>query len=228
MMTFSLAAAGNPGRSLSLVKFVLPLDRDAFNLPRALAAIDAICHRGALAHEVVAVDDASPDGTATEARRFAHFMPLWLIQHTRPLGRAVAFRTGVEAACRDACDEDLLVPIDPGRWPDAGAALNAIVAARSGWDAVLTSAGRGTGRRRGSPIPPPLAVYRMGLVKRHLTPFLETPPGDDSEAVHQLDRYFLAAGITFFRLPAPLPAQPALRTAPDDPVSPIPFLGRAS
>jgi hypothetical protein len=227
MMTLSLAA-GNGGRSLSLVKFVLPLECDAFNLPRALAAIDAICHRGALAHEVVAVDDATPDGTAAEARRFAHFMPLWLIQHTRSMGRAVAFRTGVEAACRDACDEDLLVPIDPRRWPDAGAALNAIVAARSGWDAVLTSAGRGAGRRRGSTAPALLAVYRMGLVKRHLASFLETSPGDDSEAVHQLDRYFLAAGITFFRLPAPLPAQPALRTSPDAPVAAGPLFGRAS
>lgn len=207
MMTLSLSPAAASGTSLILVKFILPLDHDAFVLPRALAAIDAICYRGALAHEVVAVDDASRDGTATEARRFAHFMPVWLIQHGRALGRAAAFRTGIEAACRDACDDDLLVPIDPRSWPAPEAALRAIAAARTGWDAVLAPAGRGGGRPRRAP--EQLSVYRARLVKQHLPAYLETAPGDDLEAVHELDRYLLSVGIPFHRLPSAPLADPA-------------------
>src|ERR1700736_1867376 len=107
MMNLSLGFLPANDRSLTLVKFLLPIDHDALALPATLGLIDSLCHRGALAHEVVAVDDASRDGTAPEARRFAQLMPLWLIQHGRPMGRAMAFRTALEAACRDAAEDDL-------------------------------------------------------------------------------------------------------------------------
>src|SRR3954470_8463248 len=124
MINFSPYSADATETSQSLVKFLLPLDHDARSLPRTLTLIDAVCHRGALAHEVVAVDDASSDETAAEARRFAHVMPVWLIRHRQPMGRRAAFRTAVEAACRDAADDDLLVPIDPRRRPDPMALLS--------------------------------------------------------------------------------------------------------
>jgi hypothetical protein len=202
MINFSTSSAGTTARPLSFVKFVLPLDHDAFTLSRALACIDGICHRGALAHEIVAVDDASRDGTAAEARRFSHFMPLWLIQHCQPMGRAMAFRTGLEAACSDACDEDLIVPIDPRRWPDPAAALNAILAARFGWDAIRAPAAPRHGRSREEVQELELSVYRAGLIKRHLQRFLETPPGHNEAAIHQLDQYLLSVGVPFHRLPA--------------------------
>jgi hypothetical protein len=209
MINFSISSAGTTARPLSLVKFVLPLDNDALTLSRALACIDGICHRGALAHEIVAVDDASQDGTAAEARRFSHFMPLWLIQHRQPMGRALAFRTALEAACSDACDEDLIVPIDPRHWPDPAAALNAILTARYGWDAISAPAAPRHGRGRGEETVE-LSVYRACLVKRHLQRFLEMPPGRDEAAVRQFDQYLLSAGVTFHRLPA-LPSRTTVR-----------------
>src|SRR5260370_16137889 len=117
MMNLSLCSPVAIDIALSLVKFLLPLDHDALALPGTLGLIDNLCYRGALAHEVVAVDDASRDATSAEARRFAHFMPVWLIQHSPPMGRAIAFRTAVEAACREASDDDLFRPIGPRRRP---------------------------------------------------------------------------------------------------------------
>ena len=98
MMNLSPGSLPVNDSSLTLVKFLLPLDHDVLALPATLGLIDSLCHRGALAHEVVAVDDASRDGTAAEARRFAHVMPLWLIQHGKSMGRAMAFRTALAAA----------------------------------------------------------------------------------------------------------------------------------
>lgn len=203
MINFSPVTSDATGTSLSLVKFLLPLDHDALSLPATLTLIDAVCHRGALAHEVVAVDDASGDGTAAEARRFAHVMPLWLIRHRAPMGRGIAFRSAVEAACRDACDEDLLVPIDPRHRPDPAALLSAIRAAREGSSAVLVPSGRVFGRDQAKPDPDEVAVYRAGLIKNHLERFLATAATDDADAVRQLEEYFLSVGVQFCRLPAP-------------------------
>ena len=200
--------------SLTLVKFLLPLDRDILALPATLGLIDSLCHRGALAHEVVAVDDASGDGTATEARRFAHLMPLWLIQHGKPMGRAMAFRTALEAACRDTAEDDLLVPIDPRHRPEVEATLDAITAARAGWDAVVAPSGRDSWRGRLEQVPEHVAVYRAGLIKRHLAGFLETAPAADAEAVRQLEQYLCLLGVRFHRLPALAPRRPVLHGLP--------------
>ena len=203
MMNLSPGSLPVNDSSLTLVKFLLPLDHDVLALPATLGLIDSLCHRGALAHEVVAVDDASRDGTAAEARRFAHVMPLWLIQHGKPMGRAMAFRTALEAACRDVGDNDLLLPIDPRRRPDLQAALNAIIAARAGRDAVLSPSGRESWRGRLERRPEQVAVYRAGLIQRHLAGFMETAPPEDAEAVRQLGPYLLSVGVRFHRLPAP-------------------------
>ena len=53
MINFSLCTADATDTPLTLVKFLLPLDHDALSLPATLTLIDAVCHRGALAHEVV-------------------------------------------------------------------------------------------------------------------------------------------------------------------------------
>jgi hypothetical protein len=218
MMNFPLCTAGATDTPLSLVKFLLPLDHDALALPSALTVIDSVCHRGALAHEVVAVDDASGDSTAAEARRFAHVMPLWLIQHGRPLGRSAAFRTAVEAACRDASDDDLLIPIDPRRRPDAPAILAGIEAAREGWSAVVSPVTRTSRRGEIEPMPVEVVVYHAGLIKRHLHRFLATSPTTDAEAPRQLERYLLAKGVHFHRLstaaPSNLVLHPSLGTVP--------------
>ena len=163
------------------------------------------------------MDDASRDATAAEARRFAHFMPLWLIQHGRPLGRSAAFRTAVEAACRDAGDDDLLVPIDPHRRPDVEAILTGIAAAREGWSAVVSPVKRVTGRSPNGDAPEEVVVYRAGLIKRHLRRFLESNPLPDSEASRQLENYLLTKGLTFHRVPTAMPRRlvlyPSLATA---------------
>ena len=74
-------------------------------------------------------DELYVEKVTAEARRYAHFMPLWLIPHNSPRGRAMAFRTSLEAACRDIGENDLLVPIDPRRCVEPYTALQAIAAA---------------------------------------------------------------------------------------------------
>ncbi len=204
--------------SLSLVKFLLPLANDALALPLTLGLIDTVCHRGSLAHEVVAVDDASADGTAAVARRFAHLMPLWLIQHSRAMGRSLAFRTALEAACRDAGDADLLLPIDPRRRPEPGIVLEVITAARAGWDAVSAPSGRESWRSRIEHTVEQVTVYRAGLIRAHLAGFLETPPCGDAEALRQLEQYLRAVGVTYHSLTAAPPARPELRPVPGRPL----------
>ncbi len=208
--TVSPSPTEKSGSCLGMVKFLLPLSQDVSLLPTALKAIDTICHLEALAHEIVAVDDASDDGTAREARRYAHFMPLWLIQHGAPRGKDMAFRTAVEAACRDVGEHDLLVPIDPCCCPDPRIVQRAIRAARCGWDAVQTLPARENGSSgqhwRGERV----TVYRAGMVTRHLSGFLASPPTPDTDALRQLERYLLIAGVSFYRLPPPL----VLKTAP--------------
>jgi len=188
----------------SMVKFLLPLAQDASHLSCALGAIDTICHLGCLAHEIVAVDDASSDGTAAEARRYAHFMPLWLIPHSVPRGRAMAFRSALEAACQDLGGADLLVPIDPRRCVDPSIALRAIAAAHDVCDAVSASAPIAD-RDRGMEAPAQdLIVYGGRLMRQHLAGFLETAPSDNADPFGELQRYLQSEGVLFQRLPAPL------------------------
>jgi glycosyltransferase involved in cell wall biosynthesis len=221
------ASLEETGGCLGLVKFLLPLSQDVRTLPTALAAIDTICHLEALAHEVVVVDDASRDGTVEEARRFAHFLPLWLIQHREPRGRAMAFRTAVEAACRDMGDADLLMPIDPARCPDPQTAIRAIRAARGGWDAVFATARRQMedGLRALETVP--ISVYRARLVRRHLGGFLESPPADDTDAMRQLDRFLLLSGVPIHRLLPPSPEVAFGSPNPDGSTSAVPLTARA-
>ena len=188
----------------SLLKFLLPLSQDVSHLSCSLGAIDTICHLGCLAHEIVAVDDASSDGTAAEARRYAHFMPLWLIPHSSPQGRATAFRTSLEAACRDIGDNDLLVPIDPRRCVDPYTALRAIAAARAGSEAVIACGAPAAGDRGGVAPVQDLAVYRARLIEQHLADFLEFAPTDSADPFSQLQRYLQFEGVHFQRLPAPI------------------------
>jgi glycosyltransferase involved in cell wall biosynthesis len=226
LMAFPFAPMTALDSQLSLIKFLVPLSQDVTCLPRCLGAIDTICHLGCLAHEIVAVDDASADGTAAEARRYAHFMPLWLIQHRQPMGRAVAFRTGVEAACRDVSDSDLLVPIDPTRRLDAQTVLRAIAAARAGWDAVLAPAPSALRADGGERDLQNVTVYRAGLVKEHLDGFLSTLPTSDSAAMGQLDRYLRSLGVPFHRLAARR-LDMMTRGIPVEPFSPLlPLVGR--
>jgi hypothetical protein len=197
---------------LTLVKFLVPLENDAPALPATLGLIDTICHRGALAHEIVAVDDASRDDTAAVARRYTHFMPLWLIQHGNPLGRAAAFRTALEAACRDAAEEDLLVAIDPRCRPDPASVLGAVTAARSGWRAVLAPAGLSIWSEMRRPNTGTVAVYQAGLIRRNLSGFRETQPRGDEQPASELERYLASRGVSFLRLPPPQPRPAAPRT----------------
>jgi hypothetical protein len=214
MINLSPGSTSAEDASLSLVKFLLPLNNDALALPLTLGLIDSVCHRGALAHEVVAVDDASTDGTAAEARRFAHLMPLWLIQHSRAMGCSLAFRTALEAACRDTCDDDLLVPIDPRRRPDPQVVLDLITAARAGCEAVSAPSGRESWRSRVEHTSGQMTVYRAALIRKHLAAFLETPPRGDVDALRQLEQYLRSVGVSFHVLPTPSPRLPVLQPLP--------------
>jgi hypothetical protein len=226
LMTSPFAPVTVLDSQLSLIKFLLPLSQDVTHLPRCLGAIDTICHLGCLAHEIVAVDDASADGTAAEARRYAHFMPLWLIQHRQPMGRSVAFRTTVEAACRDISDDDLLVPIDPTRRLDAQTVLRAIAAVRAGWDAVVAPVRTGMRGDCGDSGLQNVTAFRAGLVKEHLAGFLATLPAEDSVAMSQLDRYLRSLGVPFHRLAARR-LEMMTRGIPVEPISPLrPLVGR--
>jgi dolichol-phosphate mannosyltransferase len=80
------------------LSIVIPVRNEAENIAPLVAEIRAALD-GALAYEIVYVDDGSSDGTAAAVASLAvAFPPLRLIRHKRSCGQSAAIRTGVKAA----------------------------------------------------------------------------------------------------------------------------------
>ena len=74
---------------------VVPAYQAAATLDLALASVAG---QEQPAYDVVLVDDASTDGTADLAARWAATLPLRIVRHDRNRGQAAALRSGIEAA----------------------------------------------------------------------------------------------------------------------------------
>jgi dolichol-phosphate mannosyltransferase len=80
------------------LSIVIPVRNEAENIAPLVAEIRAALD-GAVAYEIVYVDDGSGDGTAAAiAGLAAGFAGLRLIRHDRSYGQSAAIRTGVKAA----------------------------------------------------------------------------------------------------------------------------------
>jgi dolichol-phosphate mannosyltransferase len=80
------------------LSIVIPVRNEAANIAPLVAEIRAALD-GAVAYEIVYVDDGSSDGTAAEIGRLAaSFGALRLLRHAQGAGQSAAIRTGVKAA----------------------------------------------------------------------------------------------------------------------------------
>ncbi len=79
-----------------LLSVVIPVRNEAPNIAPLVAEIEAAL--GAIAHEIVYVDDGSSDGTAAALRAAAVGAPLRHLRHRVSCGQSAAIVTGVKAA----------------------------------------------------------------------------------------------------------------------------------
>ncbi|MBI2932247.1 MAG: glycosyltransferase family 2 protein [Planctomycetes bacterium] len=109
---------------------VLPTYNEAGNLPALVARIAEVIPQA----EILVVDDASPDGTASVARGLARRYPVRTVERSRERGLATAVLRGLAEASSGVCvvmDADLSHP------PEAIPAL--IEAVRAGADIAVGS-----------------------------------------------------------------------------------------
>lgn len=93
------AAAGAGARPCPALSVVIPVCNEADNVAALLGEIDAAL-AGALAYEIIVVDDGSEDDTLARLRAHAAtgHSPLRVLRHTRNAGQSAALRSGVRAA----------------------------------------------------------------------------------------------------------------------------------
>jgi dolichol-phosphate mannosyltransferase len=94
---------------------VLPAFNEAAGLPALLRAIGRLQQDRPGDVHVIVVDDGSTDGTGEAARRFAGpalGVPVTVLVHPENRGLAAAIRTGLNHACREAAQEDVIVTMD--------------------------------------------------------------------------------------------------------------------
>lgn len=112
------SAIAAPRRALTdrLLSIVIPTYNEAHRLPATLREIRPYLEQAVPRHEIIIVDDNSPDGTAELARALACEMPgLRVLVQPGRLGKGAAVRRGCLAARGDYVlfmDADHATPID--------------------------------------------------------------------------------------------------------------------
>lgn len=114
---------------------IIPCSNEACTLPEIVRRIRA----GALAHEIIAVDDGSTDASAATLEQLAHLAgtPLRVLRHARNRGKGAAVRTGLAAATGDLIlVQDADLEYDPADYsallaPFADPAVQAVYGSRN-------------------------------------------------------------------------------------------------
>lgn len=119
---------------------VLPTFNEAETIGGVISSVRAALSGAGLDHEIVVVDDDSPDGTATHVRRTYHSEEVRVIRRVGERGLSSAVRRGFEAA-----DGETLICMDAdGQHPPA-VAPELVAAIDSGADVAVGSRRVGVG-----------------------------------------------------------------------------------
>ena len=98
--------------STGKVFVVLPAYNEEVGLERLLGKIKQTCETQDYLYEVIVVDDASTDETASIASQASFQMPLNLVSHETNRGLSGAIKTGLETAISEAEHGDVIVTMD--------------------------------------------------------------------------------------------------------------------
>ncbi len=115
-----------------VLSIVIPTYNERENLPILVQKI--VASLGSIPHEVIVVDDNSPDGTGDVAESLGSQFPITVVRRPGKLGLASAVICGfLKAKGENFCVMDADLSHDPGILPPMVAALN------SGFDLVIGS-----------------------------------------------------------------------------------------
>src|SRR5262249_32968231 len=134
---------GPAGEARMDVSVIVPTYQEADNLPILIPRLAAALGRAGLSHEVVVIDDASPDAMEMACERLARRYPVRLIVRKGERGMATAVLCGLRAA-----EGDLLVVMsaDLSHPPEMVPAL--VAPMRDGRADFVLGSMRGSGEER--------------------------------------------------------------------------------
>jgi len=117
---------------------VLPCLNEARNLQSLVSTINsAVGH--SIPYRIVAVNDGSTDHTAEILRRLSEKYPTEVLEHKRNGGLASALRTGLNAAIKQAADNDFVITMDADNTHDPCLIPDMIEMCKKGADLVISS-----------------------------------------------------------------------------------------
>ena len=152
---------------------ILPTYEEARNLPVVVPQICAILGAAGLDHEVLVVDDDSPDGTADVARSLAEDHPVRVIVRKGVRGLASAVIEGFHAADSEVC---VVMDADGSHPSEALPALIRAVA-EEGADVAVGSRHVPGGGAEGWPVHRKLVSRVAGLLAMMLSPMTDPTTG---------------------------------------------------
>lgn len=85
------------------VSVILPTYNESENMPVLIPKICSVLEEAGIRGEVIVVDDASPDGTAAAAQRFAETLPVRVVVRTGERGLATAVMAGFGLSEAQVC-----------------------------------------------------------------------------------------------------------------------------
>jgi dolichol-phosphate mannosyltransferase len=118
---------------------LLPAYNEAANIIGVIEEARAVFTERKENFMVVAVDDGSTDSTFDLLKEYAKNIPLKIIHFEKNQGVDAVFRAGIEWACAQAHEEDILISMDCDRTHPAETFHRLIDAVREGNDIVIAS-----------------------------------------------------------------------------------------
>lgn len=97
------------------VSVIIPTYNERENIAELVPAISRVLSQSCLWHEIVVVDDNSPDGTAEVVRELANSYPVRLVLRPGKLGLGSAIRDGINASTGEyivVMDADFQHPVE--------------------------------------------------------------------------------------------------------------------
>ncbi|MFI5348163.1 MAG: glycosyltransferase family 2 protein [Elusimicrobiota bacterium] len=122
-----------------MIYFLLPVFNEAENISRVIEKLSQIAAGGRLDYTVVAVDDASTDGSAAALSALSQKHPIRVIRHAANQGPGGAFRTGFEEILRIGQPADAVITMDADNTHSTKTVGMILGALDEGYEVVIAS-----------------------------------------------------------------------------------------